>query len=370
MIQPVQFGALMLAISVLHAADTFAQGTPVQGIGVTVTNDPTGVTSGVTLDTLFIDRTGSIEIFTTSELIGIDVLEATRPGEPIAPDATVSPSDFVLIGPAREPLGLSADPRTLRPEGQRESYLTDDDVTTFFLDWPVITVRFVAPIINAPGPDIVIIEGTSDTVIDGNPDAVPPFGSIDDRAFTVSDGLNTMTVAPDDYADLNKNYNLGFFLTGASADQNGPRNFPPTNLAELETIPFGSLSGSLARGRTKLLWGVAFDLADLGYVPGAVINDLELTFTSGDPDSPDYFVSFDPSNRVFDPSLIAALPPTATVNPCDFNASGTVDFFDVSDIQNAAQNADPRIDRVEMLGTIDGSDVNVLVDPIRNNLCE
>jgi len=172
-----------------------------------------------------------------------------------------------VVNPGGSPTPLTTDPVMNDPEDPRRP------------NTPGMGIRFRRPVVNDPGPDIVLF--------DYQPVVQPEYGD----PFHVSPlhfdpGLRSYTVTRFDMATFSPEAQViaGFRLNGFEK--------PVTCLSELRTTPF---HGTNFRVTSKAL-AVGIDLSDLGYPPGATVDGIFIQDV------------LDDGNQV-DPVFIAGLPP-------------------------------------------------------------
>jgi hypothetical protein len=250
-----------------------------------------------TLESLLVQRNGRLISYTADQLIGVEVVHfragknqnnLVAPGTPewtaghladsgrrrafLETDRLLT-TGFINPGGSRSPPSSAASPAA-----------TADDETT-----PGIAFRFVRPVVNGPGPDVVVFDLQMLTD--------PPQGD----AFHVGPlesaaGLGWHTVVSYDIDSTSPESRLlARFRLFKFASL-------PLSLTDLLTAPTNGGQVLPVRARCN---AVGVDLADLGYADGAACSGIFLQDAADDGQS-------------FDPTFIAGLPPledepTATV---------------------------------------------------------
>jgi hypothetical protein len=258
--------------------------------GLTAPATTTAAADGIdTLDTISVQRGGKLRSYGADRLIGVTPLHF-RAGDSRSNIATPATSTFVaatlteadrravlesdrllttgLINPGGSKIPLAADPVLAAAAA------TAADTT------PGLAVRFVRPVVNDNGPDVVFFD--LQLVTD------PPQGD----AFHVSPlrfaaGLRSHTVDAYDI-DLTspESQMLVRFRVFDLVRQ-------ATSLDDLLTIPTTGGNDMMIRARSCV---VGIDLSDLGYPPGAAVEGL-------------FIQDADDDAKAVDPVFIAGLPP-------------------------------------------------------------
>jgi len=260
--------------------------------------DPTG---GIDeLQSVTVQRGGQTYTYTVEDLIGIDVVHfkasanasnLTSPDRirrPQVPPAGAALRREVLDrdrqlttgllnpGGSREP--LVADPVMNEPEAKPVA--TDKGGSEKPANTPGLGVRFLRPVVNGPGPDVVLF----DLHIVVHPERGDAF-HVSPLHFTP--GLKTHTV---------RQYDID--LTSPEAQALAKFRLyrfdaPPTSLGELERGRHDA--GTFQSAGAKVL-AVGIDLSDLGYPPGASVEGL-------------FFQDLLDDSNYLDPVFIAGFPP-------------------------------------------------------------
>jgi hypothetical protein len=179
-------------------------------------------------------------------------------------------------------------------EGERAALLTDD----FRLDTGVInpanrpdaaTFLFTTPLVNGPGPDLVMFETTAiDKDLFANPFQIEVNGVA---------GIVTATSWGQELGTVD----VSFYNRNGGA---------PANLSQLETAAFTKSFDTEALPYV----GVAIDLTELGVEPFAQVSTVRIGSLG--------------TERSVDPVLFMGIRSAAAALPGDFNTDGTVDAAD------------------------------------------
>lgn len=251
--------------------------------------DPTG---GVDeLQSVTVQRGGETHTYSVEDLIGIDVVHfkaganasnLTSPDRirrPQVPPAGAALRREVLDRDRQLTTGL------LNPGGAREPLLVDpvmNEPEGKPLNTPGLGVRFLRPVVNGPGPDVVLF----DLHIVVHPERGDAFHV---SPLHFAPGLKTHTV---------RQYDID--LTSPEAQALAKFRLyrfdvPPTSLGELERGRHDA--GTFQSAGAKVL-AVGIDLSDLGYPPGASVEGL-------------FFQDLLDDSNYLDPVFIAGFPPVA-----------------------------------------------------------
>lgn len=247
-----------------------------------------------TLESLLVQRNGRLISYTADQLIGVEVIHfragknqnnLTAPGTPewtaghiAAPEQrrVFLEKDRLLTTGLINP-GGSRSP----PSSEPRLVATTDDAAT-----PGMAFTFARPIVNEPGPDVILFDLQMLTD--------PPQGD----AFHVGPlesaaGLGWHTVSSYDIDSTSPESRLlaRFRLVTLKS--------PPLSLTDLLTVPTNDGQVLAVRARCN---AVGIDLSDLGYAEGATCAGLFLQDAADDAAS-------------IDPTFIAGLPPLAGDRP-------------------------------------------------------
>jgi hypothetical protein len=243
------------------------------------------------LTSVTVRRGGSLHTYPADDLVGIDLIHF---------GATVSTHNITTVTGEVDPGGSDRSRRLRRaalldrdrnlntgvinPGGSRLPLTADpvfnDPEDPGVPNTPGFAVRFLRPLVNAPGPDVVLFE----LQVIVHPERGDPFHV---SPLRFGPGLRTHTV---------RSYDID--LSSPEA-----RTLAGFRLYRFDSPP--RTLGELLRGRhnegfafqvgTKAI-AVGIDLSDLGYPPGAVVDGL-------------FFQDADDDKNLVDPVVIVGLPP-------------------------------------------------------------